>query len=153
VKSGWKDERGLGVDGSLTSLNMEKGKKFLGSMFSHEEKTVSLIGEGISVVGSLNFESGVVRVDGRLQGKIIGGGTLIIGEGGIVQGEVHVGRLILCGRVEGTVDTSQFTHIAPTGKLFGKVQTPQLVIDEGGIFDGESKFVPKEETAATSPQL
>jgi cytoskeletal protein CcmA (bactofilin family) len=103
-------------------------------------------------VGTLNFESGVVRVDGRLQGKIIGGGTLIIGEGGILQGEIHVSRLILCGRAEGTVGTSQFTHIAPTGKLFGKVQTPQLVIDEGGIFDGESKFMDREETETASPQ-
>jgi cytoskeletal protein CcmA (bactofilin family) len=137
-------ERGLGMDGPLNSPRMEQGKNFLGSLFSQEEQKISLISEGLSIEGTLHFEAGVVRLDGRWQGKIIGCGTLIIGENGLLQGDLQASRLILSGRLEGTAATSESTHIAPTGKLFGIVRTSQLVIDEGGIFEGESQFVERE---------
>jgi len=132
------------MDGSLSSVNMEHGKKFLGSLFSEEGHEISLIGEGMSIEGTLHFEEGVVRLDGRWQGKIIGRGTVIIGEKGLLQGYLQVGRLILTGRLEGTAATSESTHIAPKGKLFGTVRTSQLVIDEGGILEGESQYLERE---------
>ena len=98
-----------------------------------------MIGEGMSVVGALHFGEGVVRLDGHLKGKIIGRGTLVIGEKGNLQGEMEVGTLILGGRVEGNVLATGLAHITSTGKLFGKVQTSQLLIDQGGIFEGEGE--------------
>jgi len=111
----------------------------MGSLFSSEGRVVSLIGEGTSVVGIINFGEGMVRLDGRLEGKVVGGGTLIVGEKGMLQGEMSVGNLILCGRVEGTVAATGSAHIAPTGKLLGKVQATHLIIEEGGVFDGKSE--------------
>jgi len=130
------------MDGALTAIKAKKPKKFLGSLFSGEEQAISLIGEGLWVEGTLKFGAGVVRLDGRLQGKVIGQGTLIVGEKGLLQGEMDVEVLILCGRVEGRVAASTHAHIKPTGKLFGKIQTSQLVIDEGGMFEGESNSIP-----------
>ena len=137
------------MDGPLNSPNLEQGKKLFGSLFSQEKQKISLIGEGISIAGTLHFEAGVIRLDGRWEGKIIGRGTLIIGEKGLLQGDVQISRLILSGRLEGTAATSESTYIAPTGKLFGTVRTSQLVIDEGGIFEGESHFVQREEPVAS----
>ncbi len=127
-----------------------KGRKFLGSLFSQEEPAVSLIGEESSVVGTLNFGEGVVRLYGRLEGKIIGRGTLIIGEKGILQGGSNIGKMVLGGRVEGPVTAPDSVHISSTGKLFGKVRTSQLVIDEGGIFEGESVHLDRLPTPGSS---
>jgi len=129
-----------------------QGKKFLESIFSPEEKGVSLIGEGLNVVGTLDFGDGVLRLDGRLEGKIIGGGTLIVGEKGKLEGEAEVGTLIIAGQVRGKVSTPGSTHIAPTGKLFGKIQTTQLVIEKGGIFDGEGEARKKEDRSPEQPE-
>lgn len=114
-------------------------KKVLGRFFSPQEQPITILCEGISVVGSIQFGDGVVRLDGQLEGKISGQGTLIIGEKGSLQGELEVSTLILNGRVQGKVSTTSITHITPTGKLFGKIQSSRLVIDPGGIFDGEGK--------------
>ena len=113
-------------------------KKFWASIFIKEERGISLIGEGISVAGALHFGGGVVRLDGRLDGKIFGQGVLIIGREGLFQGEMRVNTLILCGRIEGTVIASERAHIAPTGKLLGKVHACKLIIEEGGILEGKS---------------
>jgi len=138
------------MDAPLTSSDKQPEKKFLSGIFSKEDQAISLIGEGISVVGTLNVQDNVLRLDGRLEGKIIGQGTLIMGEKGVLQGEIHVSRLILGGRVEGRVTAQEGIHITPTGKLYGTALTPQLIIDEGGIFEGESKSLQPEESVAGS---
>jgi cytoskeletal protein CcmA (bactofilin family) len=114
------------------------GKKFLGSIFPRDETEVTMIGKGLSVLGTLHFGGGVVRLDGHLQGKVIGRGTVVVGEEGSLQGEMEVKVLILGGRVEGRVKAG-YTRITPTGRLWGKVQTSQLVIERGGIFEGEGE--------------
>lgn len=128
-----------GMAKPLTAGNRKKRRKILGSLFSQEEQAISLIGEGISVLGTLDFGDGVVRLDGNLEGKMIGRGTLIIGQTGCLLGEMNVGTLFLCGRVEGTVVALERIHILRSGKLAGKVKTAQLIIDEGGILEGESE--------------
>ncbi len=138
------------MDTPLTSSNKQPEKKFLSGIFFKEDQAISLIGEGISVEGTLKLQDHVLRLDGRLEGKIIGQGTLIMGEKGLLQGEIYVGRLILGGRVEGRVTAQEGIHITPTGKLFGAAQTSQLVIDEGGILEGESKSLQPEESLAGS---
>jgi cytoskeletal protein CcmA (bactofilin family) len=138
------------MDTPLASSNRQPEKTFLSGIFSKEDQAISLIGEGISVEGTLILQDHVLRLDGRLEGKIIGQGTLIVGEKGLLQGEIHVGKLILGGRVEGRVTAQEGIHIAPTGKFFGTALTSRLVIDEGGIFEGESKPLQPEQTVAGS---
>lgn len=138
------------MDTPQTSSNKPPERKFLNGIFSKEDQAISLVGEGISVEGTLKLQDHVLRLDGRLEGKIIGQGTLIMGEKGLVQGEIYVGRLILGGRVEGRVTAQEGIHITPTGKLFGTALTSQLIIDEGGIFEGESKSLQPEESLPVS---
>ncbi|NWF55783.1 MAG: polymer-forming cytoskeletal protein [Syntrophaceae bacterium] len=121
-----------------------KEKKLFGHFFSRQEQPLTILCEGISVVGSIRFGDGVVRLDGHLEGKISGQGTLIIGEKGFLQGEAEVNTLVLNGRVQGQVSTTAITHITLTGRLFGKVHSPRLVIDPGGVFDGEGKTLGSE---------
>ena len=127
-------------------------KKLLDHFFSPQEQPLTILCEGISVVGSIQFGDGVVRLDGRLEGKISGQGTLIIGEKGSLQGELEVNALILNGRVQGKVSTTSITHITPTGRLIGKVQSSRLIIDPGGIFDGEGKTLKSGEILPSSTQ-
>lgn len=116
-----------------------KKKRLLGHFFPLQDQPLTILCEGISFVGSIQFGDGVIRLDGQLEGRISGQGTLIIGEKGSLQGELEVNTLILNGLVHGQVSTTAITHITPTGRLFGKVQSSRLVIDPGGIFDGEGK--------------
>ncbi len=113
-------------------------KVFRASIFTKEEQGISLIGEGISVTGTLHFGKGTVRLEGRWDGEMIGEGILIVGREARFHGEMRVGGLILFGRIEGTVIASDGAHIASTGKLLGTVCASRLVIEEGGILHGRS---------------
>jgi len=127
-----------------------KEKKGFGGLVTPQDQPITMIGEGISVVGTLQISSGVVRLDGRLEGKISGPGTLVVGEKGSFQGEMEVDNLVLNGRAEGTLIVAATAHVTANGKLYGKIQANLLVIDQGAVFDGEGKTVRKEESTPGS---
>jgi cytoskeletal protein CcmA (bactofilin family) len=94
---------------------------------------------GSHLRGELHFED-TFRIDGKLTGKVDSTGDLYVGEHGEVEGEVKVGRLFVSGKVQAVVQAGR-VEVAPGGQLRGEVETPSLVIDEGAIFEGQSRMV------------
>ena len=86
------------------------------------------------VDGELRFED-TFRVDGRLVGKVDSKGDLIVGAGSTVEGHIRVGRLFVSGIVRGTVRAER-VEIAPGARVEADVETPALLIEEGGQFQG-----------------
>jgi cytoskeletal protein CcmA (bactofilin family) len=119
--------------------------EFPGHLMPEDERSVSLIGEGFSLNGTIQMDRGMIRLDGRLEGAIVGRGLLLIGEKGFFRGEVEVDTLILCGHAEGTMTIFDRTQITSTGTLMGKLHTRYLTVEEGGRFDGEGKTMAGEE--------
>ena len=97
---------------------------------------------GSHLRGDLHFED-TFRIDGKLTGKVDSDGDLYVGERGEVEGEIRVGRLFVSGVVKAVVMAKRI-EVAPGGQLRGEVETPTLVIDEGAIFEGQSRMVERE---------
>ena len=90
---------------------------------------------GSRLNGELHFESSF-RIDGRFEGKIASSGRLIVGEGGEVQGDIHVRHVTVSGVVRGTLAADEQIHIASGGRVEADLDTPSLVIEDGAIFEG-----------------
>ncbi len=86
------------------------------------------------VDGELRFKD-TFRVDGRLVGRVASEGDLIVGEGSTVEGQIRVGRLFVSGIVKGSV-CAERVEIAPGARVEADVETPALLIEEGGLFQG-----------------
>ena len=91
--------------------------------------------QGCSIKGDVVFAD-LLRVHGQLTGRISSEHELLVGEGGVVDGEVAVGRLVVAGTVKGTVRAKELVMIHGTGKVFAEVFAPTLVVDEGGVLEG-----------------
>jgi len=85
--------------------------------------------------GELQFET-TFRVEGRVEGKIVSNGTLVIGEGGVVDGEIRVSQLFVSGTVRGKAHATRRLQLCKEGKAFAELETPSLVIEDGAVFDG-----------------
>ncbi len=83
---------------------------------------------------------GIFRLDGKVEGEIHHGGTLIIGETAVIKGRVEATALILNGTLEGDVTAKERMEIHANGKLYGTIFTPIFVIQDGGIFEGNCKM-------------
>ena len=111
------------------------------------EEISAYLGKETAFQGKMTFE-GVFRLDGRFEGQIFEGGTLIIGETAVVKGKIGVHSIIINGLVEGEVHAKARAEIHSTGKLHGNLFTPVFTVNEGGILEGHCKMegiVDKEE--------
>lgn len=93
------------------------------------------IGKGMSVEGNLSFE-GTVTVEGHFTGNVTSGGVLIVGDGGVVDGDVNVDSVIVHGEVKGTINAKTRVELNKPGKVRGDIVTPNLIICEGVLFEG-----------------
>lgn len=98
---------------------------------------LNLIGKGTSIDGDLTAESSI-RIDGRIKGKVICKGTLTIGEGGEIEGEVEAQNAIVSGRIKGKLFVQQKLVLESTSRLEGELRASKLIVDEGATFNGVS---------------
>ena len=100
----------------------------------------AFLGKDTDFKGKLTFH-GTVRIDGHFKGEISStNGTLIIGEGGVVDANVHISYVVISGEIRGDVIADKMIDILEPGKVFGNIQAPTIVIDEGAIFDGNCRM-------------
>ena len=94
---------------------------------------------GSHLEGELRFEQ-TFRIEGKLTGTVRSEGDLIVGPKGEVESTVEVGRIVVTGEVRGTVRAARRVEIGPGGKLLGDLETPTLVIEDGGLFEGRCQM-------------
>ena len=99
----------------------------------------TLLGRGTAFEGKLTFE-GTVRIDGRLTGEVFSDDVLVIGEGAQVKAKIEVGTLIVEGNVEGNIHATQLVELHAPARVHGNIETPQLYIDKGVVFEGNCKM-------------
>lgn len=105
---------------------------------------------GSQIEGDLQFED-TFRVDGKLSGRVISNGDLVVGEQGQVEGEIRVGRIFVSGTVRGSVRAGQQVEITSRGKVHADLETPTLVIEDGAFFEGRCSMSKESRTAAERP--
>ena len=125
-------------------------------MFKSESKQSDLNGfldSGSNVSGELRFQTSF-RVDGKFTGTVVSEGELIVGRGGEVDGDLRVGQVVISGTVSGTIRASRRVHLSATGTLLADIDTPVLIIDEGGFYKGGGSMAREETKLATAaPKL
>jgi len=98
----------------------------------------AFLGEDTDFDGKLTFR-GTIRIDGRFKGDITDGGTLIVGEAGVIEANIHVSSIVLSGEVHGNIQADERVEIHAPGKIYGDIQSPTVVIHEGVVFDGNCR--------------
>jgi cytoskeletal protein CcmA (bactofilin family) len=93
------------------------------------------LGEGTRFKGDLAF-GGAVRVDGDLEGRIVRGEALIIGERGRVNADIEVQILQVSGQVQGNITARQRAELLSPSLFIGTLRTPCLVISRGAVIRG-----------------
>jgi len=109
------------------------------SPISGKDEINAFLGKDIEFEGRFSF-TGTARIDGKFSGEIVSSGTLIVGESAIIKSQIHVADMIINGEVHGDIAAENKIEIRVPGKLFGNIQTPKLVAEEGVIFEGNCKM-------------
>jgi cytoskeletal protein CcmA (bactofilin family) len=100
----------------------------------------SVIGKGTVFEGIISTKE-TLRVDGLVKGTINSEGTLVIGNGGKVEGTINTVNVLVGGEVEGEIFASNNVEANPTGRIFGSIHTKNLIVDEKAIFQGTCEML------------
>lgn len=117
----------------------------------------SFIGKEVQFEGNLTFV-GSVKIDGHFKGEVRATeGHLIVGDTGVVHADIQVSSVLCSGEIRGKITADESVNVRVPGKVFGDVQAPTIVIQEGVRFEGSCKTVPpdtktgdKDKSAASS---
>lgn len=109
------------------------------AMKREDSQLKAYMGEDAVFNGSLSFE-GTVRIDGKFEGQVNTGDTLIVGETGQVSAEVMAGTVICKGRLEGNIVATQKIEIHANSQVAGSLKTPSLLVEVGAVLDGSCQM-------------
>jgi len=90
---------------------------------------------------------GTFRVEAQIKGNIISSGSLTLGEGARVEGQIEGNHVVVCGRFDGVIFAKGRVEIRPKGIVTGEIHAPCIVIEPGGIFDGQCHMLAAAESA------
>lgn len=99
----------------------------------------TILGPEASFEGKLTFQ-GQVRIDGKFKGEIFTDDVVVIGKDAEVVASINVGSLKLHGLLRGNVRASSSVELYPPARLFGDIETPNLTIQSGVIFEGACRM-------------
>lgn len=107
-----------------------------------DAKVLNLINEGCKIEGML-ISDAFIRIDGEVEGNMRIEEGAIIGDKGLVTGDIKTKSLIIYGMVNGNID-SYSLEIKNSGCVNGKIHTSKLHVEFGGIYNGELTMVKTE---------
>ena len=106
--------------------------------------------EGTSFSGEVTFHD-TLRIDGKFEGAVRSGNTLVVGESADVNAEVDVAVVSVSGRIRGNVRASERVELHPTARAECSLDCKVLVVHEGALFDGQCAMGGKKTPHEVSP--
>ena len=108
---------------------------------------ISSISSAITIVGKISGK-GTVRISGHIKGELHAS-TVLISDGGQVEGDIFAEELTIGGRVKGTIHANR-VKLTSSAIVEGDIFHRSLSIEENARFEGSSR---RAETAIDSSRL
>ena len=101
----------------------------------NQQEISAIIGEGYIFTGELRGSS-VIRIEGKIIGNVNVEGGVILGEKGIIEGDINTKSAIVHGTVNGNIKALHL-QIKKSGNVSGEISTDTLEIEIGAQYNGK----------------
>jgi cytoskeletal protein CcmA (bactofilin family) len=95
----------------------------------------SIIGVGTTFKGQITV-SGLMRVDGDLNGSIRTSGRVIIGRTGRADCTIDASTVVIGGVFRGTIYASEKVIALESAIILGNIFAPRIIVEAGVLLDG-----------------
>lgn len=111
----------------------------------------SIIANGVKITGTLEADGAEIQVDGEIEGNVRGG-SLTIGDTGMVKGDILSESVTVHGRVEGSVRARK-VMLARNAHVLGDIVHQSLSVEMGAVFEGQCRYLqdPLSQSGAGAP--
>jgi len=102
-----------------------------------ENGEVTVVGVGARLDGNV-VSAGSLRIDGQVKGQINADGDVTLSPQSQVEADIRAQNVTVAGRFKGNIAVKGKAHLARGGRVDGNITSKSLVVEEGGIFHGQS---------------
>jgi cytoskeletal protein CcmA (bactofilin family) len=99
------------------------------------EAALSIIAAGMRITGDVET-NGTLKIDGRVEGSVIGARQLMLGRNGKITGNVRAGEVVVGGTVEGAIMADERLELQNSAVVNGDIDTKSIVVLEGARING-----------------
>ena len=97
---------------------------------------INIITNGTVIKGDITA-TGDFRLDGTLEGNIQLNGKLVIGDSGVVNGNVLCQNANIIGTVNGNLSVKELLSLSASARVRGDILINKLSIEPGAVFTGK----------------
>ncbi len=97
-------------------------------------KLPNYIGVTTKIKGEVNSKEDF-RIDGHFEGNLTTTGKIVLGEKGILDGNIKCGNAEILGKVSGDLTVDNLLSLKATAKIDGNVIIGKLSIEPGAFFN------------------
>ena len=95
----------------------------------------TIVGQGALIAGNVTV-SGLLRIDGDIDGNVQTQGRVIIGEDARIRGNIKAASVSVGGVVQGDIIAPDYVVILSSGMVIGSVLTKKLRVEHNVILHG-----------------
>jgi len=118
---------------------MAWGSKSQDGRAAAREPIENVLGQSLIIRGDLTADGGF-RIDGTVEGNVESKAAIVVGESGVVQGDLRGTDIVVAGQIVGNVTCSGHLEILAKGRIEGDIDAKSVRIETGGVFRGTSRM-------------
>jgi cytoskeletal protein CcmA (bactofilin family) len=116
------------------------------SSSEYEEKDITtVVADDLEIRGTIRFKTSVM-LKGVFEGEIFSEGLLVVGPTAKVTATISTKTLISHGEITGNVTATEQVTLKNTSLHNGDVSTPNIIIENGAVFNGSCAMRAKDIT-------
>lgn len=108
--------------------------------FAEMESSINTIAKGTTIKGTITAV-GDFRMDGTLEGNITLNGKLVVGESGLIHGNIICQNANIIGQVVGNISVKELLSLNNTANVKGDILINRLSIEPGATFSGSCRML------------
>ena len=112
---------------------------------------VTIVGAGARLEGNV-VSAGSLRIDGQVKGQINADGDVTLSPQSQVEADIRAQNVSIAGKFHGNIVVKDKAHLARGGRIDGNITSKTLVVEEGGVFHGQSIMDGSTPVEAARPQ-
>ena len=103
--------------------------------------SINLIGTGTVIEGDIR-SNGDLRIDGAVYGHVYSKAKVVIGNTGLVEGDINCLNADISGTVKGKTNVNELLFLKASSKMNGDIVTGKLIVEVGASFTGSCNMGP-----------
>jgi cytoskeletal protein CcmA (bactofilin family) len=130
-----EDAEGAKADGGRGDADRQRSEG--GRRMAEQGGEVTIVGQGAKLEGTV-VSAGSLRIDGQVKGQVNADGDVMLSPQSQVEADIRAQNVSVAGKFKGNLVVKGKAHLARGGRIDGNITSKTLVVEEGGIFHGQS---------------